>query len=142
MSTSYEYEFNYHSPARNGSSSGRLAPLLLIRISSYGSQMGRITQLTGSQVGDVIINVVIFTHITILIGFLDDLRVVLCCNIVHLMKSAARCQLIACTCRQGFNHLLGFGISRTGGHGHFLSFRRGLLQTSVLVVPRISGRSS
>ena len=102
----------------------------------------QLTQLTGSQVGDVVVNIIIFTHITILIGFLDDLRVVLCCNIMHLMKSAARCHLVACTGCQGFNHLLSFGISRTGSDGHFLSLRRGLLWTSVLAIPRISGGSS
>ena len=102
----------------------------------------QLTQLNGSQVGNVVINIIVFTYIDILIRFLNDLRVVLCCNIVHLMKSAARCQFIACTGHQGFNHLSSFGISRTGSDGHLLSLSGGLLWTSVLAVPRIGGGRS
>ena len=109
--------------------------------SSVGTSW-QLTWLTGSQVGDVVINIIVFSKIDVLIRILDDLRVILCGNIMHLMKSAARCQLIMGTGHQSFNHLSSFGISRTGSDGHLLSLSGGPLWTSVLAVPRIgSGRS-
>ena len=57
MSTSYEYDLSYHPPAGNGSSSGRLAPLLIKRekvhpVARWAALInesgGQITQLTGT----------------------------------------------------------------------------------------------